>query len=143
MIREGIKLDNNIYSSKKVENTLFNDEIEKLRLSTTSALLSGRKDVLVVSSVSCIYGIGNPDDFHENTILIKKGLTITRNLFLRKLVNKELKYFKNQRNRMHYARYQKLGLPIGSGVVEAAGVHGRQCDVGVTGDGPQQGLLIR
>ncbi len=65
----------------------INDEIEKLRLSTTSALLSGRKDVLVVSSVSCIYGIGNPDDFHENTILIKKGLTITRNLFLRKLVD--------------------------------------------------------
>ena len=65
----------------------INDEIEKLRLSTTSALLSGRKDVLVVSSVSCLYGIGNPDDFHENTILVKKGSSINRNVFLRKLVD--------------------------------------------------------
>ncbi len=65
----------------------INDEIEKLRLSTTSALLSGRKDVLVVSSVSCLYGIGNPDDFHENTIHIKKGDKINRNVFLRKLVD--------------------------------------------------------
>lgn len=65
----------------------INDEIEKLRLSTTSALLSGRKDVLVVSSVSCLYGIGNPDDFHENTILLKKGNIINRNVFLRKLVD--------------------------------------------------------
>ncbi len=65
----------------------INDEIEKLRLSTTSALLSGRKDVLVVSSVSCLYGIGNPDDFHENTILIKRGEALSRDLFLRKLVD--------------------------------------------------------
>ena len=65
----------------------INDEIEKLRLSTTSALLSGREDVIVVSSVSCLYGIGNPDDFHENTIVVKKGETISRNLFLRKLVD--------------------------------------------------------
>ncbi len=65
----------------------INEEIEKYRLSTTSALLSGRKDVIVVSSVSCIYGIGNPADFHDNTILIKTGMTITRNLFLRKLVD--------------------------------------------------------
>ena len=65
----------------------INDEIEKLRLSTTSALLSGRKDVLVVSSVSCLYGIGNPDDFHENTIHLKKGDKINRNVFLRKLVD--------------------------------------------------------
>jgi len=65
----------------------INDEIEKLRLSTTSALLSGRKDVLVVSSVSCIYGIGNPDDFHENTIHVKIGDKINRNVFLRKLVD--------------------------------------------------------
>ena len=65
----------------------INDEIEKLRLSTTSALLSGREDVVVVSSVSCLYGIGNPDDFHENTIVVKKGETISRNLFLRKLVD--------------------------------------------------------
>ena len=64
----------------------INDEIEKLRLRATSALLSGRNDVIVVSSVSCLYGIGNPDDFYENTITIKKGQTIAQNLFLRKLV---------------------------------------------------------
>jgi excinuclease ABC subunit B len=65
----------------------INEEIEKLRLSATSALLSGRRDVIVVSSVSCIYGIGNPDDFHSNTIHIKTGQTIGRNIFLRKLVD--------------------------------------------------------
>jgi excinuclease ABC subunit B len=65
----------------------INEEIEKLRLSATSALLSGRRDVIVVSSVSCIYGIGNPDDFHSNTVHIKRGQTIARNLFLRKLVD--------------------------------------------------------
>ncbi len=65
----------------------INDEIEKLRLSTTSSLLSGRSDVIVVSSVSCIYGIGNPDDFHENLIKIKQGNVISRNQFLRSLVD--------------------------------------------------------
>jgi len=65
----------------------INDEIEKLRLSTTSALLSGRRDIIVVSSVSCLYGIGNPEDFHSNTIIIKKGDIISRNVFLRKLVD--------------------------------------------------------
>ena len=65
----------------------INEEIEKFRLSATSALLSGRTDVIVVSSVSCIYGIGNPDDFHSNTIEVKQGQTIGRNLFLRKLVD--------------------------------------------------------
>jgi excinuclease ABC subunit B len=65
----------------------INDEIEKLRLSTTSALLSGRRDVIVVSSVSCIYGIGNPEDFHSNTIKIKLGQIIDRNQFLRLLVD--------------------------------------------------------
>ncbi len=65
----------------------INDEIEKLRLSATSALLSGRKDVIVVSSVSCLYGIGNPQDFHSNTIAIRVGQTISRNVFLRKLVD--------------------------------------------------------
>ncbi len=65
----------------------INDEIEKLRLSTTSSLLSGRRDVVVVSSVSCIYGIGNPDDFHSNTIHIKHGQKIGRNVFLRNLVD--------------------------------------------------------
>ncbi|MCK4346448.1 MAG: excinuclease ABC subunit UvrB [Bacteroidales bacterium] len=65
----------------------INDEIEKLRLSTTSALLSGRRDIIVVSSVSCLYGIGNPEDFHSNTIIIKKGDIISRSVFLRKLVD--------------------------------------------------------
>lgn len=65
----------------------INQEIEKLRLSTTSALLSGRKDVIVVSSVSCLYGIGNPDDYHANTIHIKSGQKTGRNQFLRKLVD--------------------------------------------------------
>jgi excinuclease ABC subunit B len=65
----------------------INEEIEKLRLSTTSALLSGRKDVIVVSSVSCLYGIGNPEDFHAGTILLKTGDVISRNVFLRKLVD--------------------------------------------------------
>ncbi|MEA1885716.1 MAG: excinuclease ABC subunit UvrB [Bacteroidota bacterium] len=65
----------------------INDEIEKLRLSATSSLLSGRRDVIVVSSVSCLYGIGNPEDFHSNTVHIRKGDIITRNVFLRKLVD--------------------------------------------------------
>jgi excinuclease ABC subunit B len=65
----------------------INEEIEKLRLSTTSSLLSGRRDVIVVSSVSCLYGIGNPDDFHHSTIRIRQGETIPRNVFLRKLVD--------------------------------------------------------
>lgn len=64
----------------------INDEIEKLRLSTTTALLSGRQDVLVVSSVSCIYGIGNPQDLKSNTVLIKVGQKIGRNAFLHQLV---------------------------------------------------------
>jgi len=64
----------------------INDEIEKLRLSTTSSLLSGRRDVIVVSSVSCIYGIGNPDDFTNNVIHLKVGQPIQRNNFLLSLV---------------------------------------------------------
>lgn len=63
-----------------------NDEIEKLRLSATSSLLSGRKDIIVVSSVSCIYGIGNPEEFNENIIRIHKGQRISRNKFLHQLV---------------------------------------------------------
>lgn len=65
----------------------INDEIDKLRLAATSALLSGRKDVIVVSSVSCIYGMGNPSDFYNNVIEIQQGKTISRNVFLRKLVD--------------------------------------------------------
>ncbi len=64
----------------------INDEIEKLRLSTSSSLLSGRRDVIVVSSVSCIYGIGNPDDFTNNVVRMKVGDRITRNKFLYMLV---------------------------------------------------------
>jgi len=60
----------------------INDEIEKLRLSATSSLLSGRRDIIVVSSVSCIYGIGNPDDFVNNVIRLKKGEIIPRNKLL-------------------------------------------------------------
>lgn len=60
----------------------INDEIEKLRLSATTALLSGRQDVIVVASVSCIYGIGNPTDFQENIIKLKVGDVISRNKFL-------------------------------------------------------------
>ena len=61
----------------------INDQIEKLRLSAASALLSGRRDVIVISSVSCLYGIGNPDDFHEQTVLVKKGeqRSLTRLLY--------------------------------------------------------------
>ena len=65
----------------------INDEIDKLRLAATSALLSGRKDVIVVSSVSCIYGMGNPADFYNNVIDIKKGKKTDRNVFLRRLVD--------------------------------------------------------
>ncbi|MDO8929916.1 MAG: excinuclease ABC subunit UvrB [Bacteroidota bacterium] len=65
----------------------INKDIEKLRLSTTSSLLSGRRDVIVVSSVSCLYGIGNPADFHANVTKVSKGETISRNVFLRKLVD--------------------------------------------------------
>ena len=69
------------------KDLMINDEIDRLRLSTTSALLSGRNDVIVVSSVSCLYGIGNPEDFHSNVVEIKVGQRITRNKFLRDLVN--------------------------------------------------------
>lgn len=65
----------------------INDEIEKLRLSATSSLLSGRRDILVVSSVSCIYGMGNPEDFHAQTVRLNVGLKISRNAVLFKLVD--------------------------------------------------------
>lgn len=74
----------------------INDEIEKLRLSTTSSLLSGRRDVIVVSSVSCLYGIGNPDDFHANVIHLKTGQRISRNKLLHQLV--EALYSRNEVN---------------------------------------------
>ncbi|MBR5892950.1 MAG: excinuclease ABC subunit UvrB [Bacteroidaceae bacterium] len=65
----------------------INDEIDKLRLSATSALLSGRKDVVVISSVSCIYGMGNPSDFYKNVIEIKRGKLLNRDVLLRHLVS--------------------------------------------------------
>jgi len=75
-------------SNTYIEKDLsINKDIEKLRLSTTSSLLSGRRDVIVVSSVSCLYGIGNPADFHANVTNVHKGETISRNVFLRKLVD--------------------------------------------------------
>ncbi|MEB3800780.1 excinuclease ABC subunit UvrB [Flavobacterium columnare] len=64
----------------------INDELEKLRLSTTSALLSGRRDVLVVASVSCLYGIGNPVEFQKNVISIERNQEISRTKFLHRLV---------------------------------------------------------
>jgi excinuclease ABC subunit B len=72
----------------------INAEIEKLRLSATSALLSGRTDVIVVSSVSCLYGIGNPEDFNKVTIDLKVGQNLVRDVFLRQLV--ESLYSRNE-----------------------------------------------
>lgn len=74
----------NLYIEKDLS---INEEIEKLRLSATSSLLTGRRDVLVVASVSCIYGIGNPDDFGKNTIKLTVGETIARNRLLFALVD--------------------------------------------------------
>ncbi|MDE6143585.1 MAG: excinuclease ABC subunit UvrB, partial [Muribaculaceae bacterium] len=75
-------------SDKYIEKDLMiNDQIERLRLSTTAALLSGRRDIVVVSSVSCIYGMGNPDDFAQSVVTVKIGQKISRNAFLRKLVD--------------------------------------------------------
>lgn len=74
------------HSDTYIEKDLsINDEIEKLRLATTTALLSGRRDVIVVSSVSCLYGMGNPEDFYAKTITIKRGQNIGLNNFLRML----------------------------------------------------------
>ncbi len=72
----------------------INDELEKLRLSTTTALLSGRKDIIVVSSVSCLYGMGNPEDFYNTSISIRQGQAMSMNYLLRKLV--EALYVRNE-----------------------------------------------
>ena len=75
-------------SDKYIEKDLMiNDEIDRLRLAATTALLSGRRDVVIVSSVSCLYGIGNPEDFDKNIVEIKVGQKIARNVFLRNLVD--------------------------------------------------------
>ena len=65
----------------------INEELDKLRLQATTQLLSGRRDIIVVASVSCIYGIGNPDEFENGIIRIKQGQTISRQGFLHALVN--------------------------------------------------------
>ena len=73
---------------KYIEKDLaINAQIEKLRLSTVAALLSGRRDVIVVSSVSCIYGMGNPHDFEQGVVEVKRGMRMSRNYFLRRLVD--------------------------------------------------------
>lgn len=77
----------------------INAEIEKLRLSATTSLLSGRSDVIIVSSVSCIYGIGNPEDFNKTLVDIKKGQFLDRNVFLRKLV--DILYSRNEIDLKH------------------------------------------
>lgn len=75
-------------SDKYIEKDLMiNGEIDRLRLAATTALLSGRRDVVIVSSVSCLYGIGNPEDFDKNVVEIKVGQKIARNVFLRNLVD--------------------------------------------------------
>lgn len=65
----------------------INEEVDKLRLRATSSLLSGRRDIIIVASVSCIYGMGNPEDFQQSIVRIHRGQTITRNSFLLELVN--------------------------------------------------------
>ena len=74
----------NTYIEKDLQ---INEEIEKLRLSSTSALLSGRRDVIVVASISCIYGIGNPVEFHKSVVHVKVGQKVSRNAFLHELVS--------------------------------------------------------
>lgn len=75
-------------SGKYIEKSLdINDEIDRLRLSALSALLSGRNDVIVVSSVSCIYGMGNPGAFYDTVIELKQGMKLERDMLLRKLVS--------------------------------------------------------
>lgn len=75
------------YSDTYIEKDLsINEQVDKLRLRATTSLLSGRRDIIIVASVSCIYGMGNPEDYKSSIIRIEKGLTITRNSFLYKLV---------------------------------------------------------
>src|SRR5690606_24674162 len=80
---EAFIASSNTYIEKDLQ---INDEIEKLRLATTSSLMSGRRDVIVVSSVSCIYGMGNPEDFSRSIFRFGTGTVISRNAFLHKLV---------------------------------------------------------
>jgi len=76
------------YSDTYIEKDLsINEQVDKLRLRATTNLLSGRRDIIIVASVSCIYGMGNPEDYKSSIIRIEKGQTITRNTFLYSLVN--------------------------------------------------------
>lgn len=88
----------------------INDEIEKLRLSATSALLSGRRDVIVVSSVSCIYGIGNPEEFNKNVIQIEVGQEISRQKFLLRLVDNL--YARTQDDELERGKFRVKGDTI-------------------------------
>ncbi|MEA5081958.1 MAG: excinuclease ABC subunit UvrB [Dysgonamonadaceae bacterium] len=95
-------------SNTYIEKDLaVNMELEKLRLAATSALLSGRNDVIVVSSVSCIYGIGNPEDFNKVTIEIKVGQKIDRDVFLRSLV--ESLYSRNETSEYDHGNFRVKG----------------------------------
>ena len=94
-------------TQKYIEKDLMiNDQIEKLRLSTVAALLSGRRDVVVVSSVSCIYGMGNPEDFEQSVVRIAVGDRLSRNAFMRKLVD---------------SLYSRSEVELGSGQFRAKG----------------------
>lgn len=85
----------------------INDEIEKLRLAATSSLLSGRNDVIVVSSVSCLYGIGNPEDFNKTTINLEVGHKLVRDAFLRALV--ESLYSRNETSEYNRGNFRVKG----------------------------------
>ena len=88
----------------------INDEIDRLRLRAVSSLLSGRKDVIVVSSVSCIYGMGSPISLQENVIVVKRGQTLDRNMLLRRLVG---------------ALYVRNDIELQRGQLQSEGRHGR------------------
>jgi len=88
----------------------INEEIDKLRLSTSSSLLSGRKDVIVISSVSCIYGIGNPDDFTHNVTRVDVGQKVSRNKFLFQLVNS---LYSRTENDFSRGRFRVRGDTVG------------------------------
>lgn len=85
------------HSDTYIEKDLsINEEIDKLRLRATSSLLSGRRDIIIVSSVSCIYGMGNPDDYAMGIIRLEKGQSISRNGFLYKLNDKFVQPHRNR-----------------------------------------------
>ena len=88
----------------------INNEIERMRLSTVAALISGRRDVIVVSSVSCIYGMGNPKDIVKNTTVIKKGAIISRNKFLHALV--QALYVRSEEENLRYGQFRVKGDSI-------------------------------